>query len=344
MSHSRYPPDKPWTVCFYSYRGGVGRTTLAVDTALTIARIQAYWSDSEDVKPRSGVFVLDFDLEAPGLDQFKAMRPSSTDQRGLVEYICDFRRMNRAPDLRSYIYQVEPWRKTFPGLFVMRAGRCDDDHLQFLHTMNWDEFLRRENGYLFFDNLLAGIRKHLNCRLVLVDSRTGITGTGGICLGHLADAVVLVFQPNSAHLMGLQKAVRAIRSHERAIDRSIPRLYIANKVRQTYTNNPDPIVLDYAKNIVRECEEGKVEPVTAVLDVLDLDRDCSESEVFNPDRPHLLISWMNDRHPDPCAPDSYLTDTMHPDSDWPIPLGTCVTRWIHTQYRHFSSAPKYISF
>ena len=47
---------KPFWVTFYSYKGGVGRTMAMANVAALLAR-----------KGRK-VVMLDFDLEAPGLD------------------------------------------------------------------------------------------------------------------------------------------------------------------------------------------------------------------------------------------------------------------------------------
>ena len=66
--------EKPmFIVTFYSYKGGVGRTLALVNTASRLA-----------AKGKS-VFVLDFDLEAPGIDAFNLWSDGQPHQ-GIVEY------------------------------------------------------------------------------------------------------------------------------------------------------------------------------------------------------------------------------------------------------------------
>ena len=50
-----------FTVTFYSFKGGVGRTFALMNVAVDL------------VKQGKNVTVLDFDLEAPGLNSFKEL-------------------------------------------------------------------------------------------------------------------------------------------------------------------------------------------------------------------------------------------------------------------------------
>jgi len=59
--------DKMYTVTFYSYTGGVGRTLALMNTAFRLS------------KKGKTVFVLDFDLEAPGVDVFSSAPRASGD-------------------------------------------------------------------------------------------------------------------------------------------------------------------------------------------------------------------------------------------------------------------------
>lgn len=221
----------PWTTVFYSFRGGVGRTTLAVNSV------------------SSGDLIIDFDLEAPGVDEFERLKPPTPDQMGLVEYISDYRKTGRAPDIRDYIYRGGY------SLFVMRAGRRDIDHRRFLAEIDWNHFYSQEDGFLFFENLKAGVKKEFGCNKIIVDSRTGLTDIGSICTGHLADVVVLIFQPTTAHQQGLIDIVNAIRMRERREERPIPRLYVISKLRAQYENEIDSEIYDLAIDTICRCED-----------------------------------------------------------------------------------------
>jgi hypothetical protein len=170
---------------------------------------------------QDSVLLLDFDLEAPGVDEFECLRPPSPDQPGLVEYVREYLEKREGPDIQDFVYPAK-------GCFVMRAGRRDAAYRQFLSRLDWNKFYSKLDGFLFFENLRAAARAELGCNYLLVDSRTGLGDIGGVCTGHLADAVVLVFQANSAHREGMGEVVAALREREKREGHPIPRLYVAS--------------------------------------------------------------------------------------------------------------------
>ena len=103
-----------YVVTFYSFKGGVGRSMALINVAAELAR------------RGKRVIVVDFDLEAPGLDTFDITR-SEECRKGLLEFVCDFRESARVPDVKEYVYQA----KVDLGdgqLWVMPAGLQDDDY------------------------------------------------------------------------------------------------------------------------------------------------------------------------------------------------------------------------
>src|SRR5437588_12174939 len=101
-----------YVITFYSFKGGVGRTMALVNVAAELAR-----------RGRK-VLVVDFDLEAPGLETYKHLRPKQP-HPGIVEYVTEFRQTQAVPDLREYIYEAKPIGKRGGRLWVMPAGRGD---------------------------------------------------------------------------------------------------------------------------------------------------------------------------------------------------------------------------
>ncbi len=71
-----------YVITFYSFKGGVGRTMALVNVA------------AELVRRGRKVLVVDFDLEAPGLETYKHLRPPKP-HPGIVEYVTEFRRVVR---------------------------------------------------------------------------------------------------------------------------------------------------------------------------------------------------------------------------------------------------------
>ena len=76
MPETTYPKkasSSAYWVTFYSYKGGGGRTLALINTAAYLA------------EKGNRVLLLDFDLEAPGLDEFEDFRyPSGKDGSGRI--------------------------------------------------------------------------------------------------------------------------------------------------------------------------------------------------------------------------------------------------------------------
>lgn len=325
-------PNRPWTVCFYSFRGGVGRTTLAVNTAINLA------------KPDTGVFILDFDLAAPGIDDFRRLAPPDSDQKGLVEFANGYRKSGHSPDLKEFIYPVGDKRYVnvtpdehklrclaepelmqledlpYHEMYVMRAGRRDQAYRKFLAQHDWEHFYRFEDGYLFFENLRAGACQEFGCSYMIVDSRTGLTDIGSVCTGHLADAVVLVFQPTTAHVAGLCDVVRAIRDREQREQRPISRLYVASKVPEIHEDEFDPKAIKVVQATAKLCEgSSAVEEVPP-----DWAMDDSSVNFRELTRSPALVHYLRQRE--------RVSNSHIPDSFLVEPVGTLTLSELESEY------------
>lgn len=182
---------------FYSFKGGVGRTMALANVAVHLAH-----------RGRR-VLVVDFDLEAPGLDTFPALRPS-TPQPGLVDFVARYLDTNEAPDVREFVGAA-------PGidnLQVMPAGTIGRSYANDFARINWRRLYDEREGFLLFEDLKAQWRQALAPDYVLIDSRTGFSDTGGICTRQLPDAVTVLFFPNEQNLRGLAKVVADVRSEQ----------------------------------------------------------------------------------------------------------------------------------
>lgn len=225
-----------FVVTFYSYKGGVGRTLALVNVAVRLAR----WNKR--------VFLLDFDLEAPGIDEFRLGQEES--RAGLLEYIAAFTDTGEVPPLKDYVFEASIPTSKEGRLFVMPAGRkTEKDYQVQLSRLDWKTFYRRQKGFLFVENLKAGIKKEFNCDYVLIDSRTGLTDISGICTIQLPNLAVLVFSLNNQNVSGISHVYQNIRSNP--LGRQVDTLLVASPIPDV----PDELGLkrerfDYArKNI-----------------------------------------------------------------------------------------------
>lgn len=202
-----------YTITFYSFKGGVGRTLSLVNIGVELARTGRK------------VLLVDFDLEAPGIDTFSELR-APDGQLGLVDYVTDYRQnyatADFAPDASRYLYEApissdsEKSGRIKGKLWVMPAGRQDGEYAARLAAIDWQELYSEQDGFLLFEDLKSQWKEKLAPDYVLVDSRTGHTEVGGICTRQLADAVVLLFFPNRQNLEGLKQVVAAVRQENTA--------------------------------------------------------------------------------------------------------------------------------
>jgi MinD-like ATPase involved in chromosome partitioning or flagellar assembly len=207
-----------YVITFYSFKGGVGRTMALVNAA------------AELVRQGLQVLVVDFDLEAPGLETYKHLRPPKP-HPGIVEYVTAYRRTGEVPNLRDFIYETEPIGKKGGRLWVMPAGRRDWAYRSALANLDWQQLYRDEEGFLLFEDTKKGWEVELKPDYVLIDSRTGDTDVLGICTRQLPDAVVLMFTPNEQNLVGLENVCRSIRREEtEGLKKKIPLHFVASNV------------------------------------------------------------------------------------------------------------------
>jgi cellulose biosynthesis protein BcsQ len=191
-----------YTVTFYSFKGGVGRTMALVNVGVELARTGRR------------VLMVDFDLEAPGLETFDLPRPQD-DRPGLVDYVTRYIKVGEAPDVAEYVYECIGTGQGDGKLWVMPAGRQDSGYGERLNSIDWQELYAKHSGFFMFEDLKAQWNQVFAPDYVLIDSRTGHTDVGGICTRHLPDAVVLLFFPNEQNLRGLRTVVSDIRNEAR---------------------------------------------------------------------------------------------------------------------------------
>src|SRR3989304_1465582 len=76
---------RPAVITFYSYKGGVGRTLLAANMAVALAR-------------RGKTLIWDLDAEAPGLHRVRALRSDGAIAQGFFDWLVEWQEhRGRAP-------------------------------------------------------------------------------------------------------------------------------------------------------------------------------------------------------------------------------------------------------
>lgn len=167
-------------ITFFSYKGGVGRTTSLALTATYLAR--------NGLK----VFVVDCDFEAPGLINFFDSSQSSSHKSGLVEYLND-REFDKKTKISEYVYNID---KSYSGegtINLMSAGNIlgsSDDLNSYVEGLAKID-LQGFNLINTLRKLVSEINSTYNPDVILIDSRTGFNNVFG-ALARLSKHVVVL--------------------------------------------------------------------------------------------------------------------------------------------------------
>ena len=204
--------DFPPIITFYSYKGGMGRTTTMFSYALHLAK--------EDKR----VLIIDCDLEAPGYLNFFGLSENEQlkngEKNGLVEFLSDTQFLGESEDIDidNYILnfvqdkdnnttnsetqkRLSIRHREIQNIWVMPAGNLNDgvkegiksqsrqDYLEGLAKLNLGNIQSVAKGFISLFKLL----KNREFDAILIDSRTGFNDIFGTVAFYLSSCVVGFF-------------------------------------------------------------------------------------------------------------------------------------------------------
>ncbi len=213
-------------ITFYSYTGGTGRTMALANVAWILAA------------NGQRVLAVDWDLESPGLHKYfhpflldKDLRAS----RGVIDMARDYADavvrprhetedpnwIDTAADVLRHAVSLE-WNFPLPSRYatggvppvrpgrldLLPAGRQDSSYAEVVGTFDWQAFFEQLGGNAFLTALAASMRS--NYDYILIDSRTGVGDSAGICTVRLPDVVVTSFTLNEQSIDGAAAVARSI--------------------------------------------------------------------------------------------------------------------------------------
>ena len=227
---------KPGLVCtFYSYKGGVGRSMALANVAIMALPVGD-----------NGCLLIDWDLEAPGLERFFGMRlhGSRANQPGLIDLINSYDVENSATDGAPVDWRECRLKVSVPQgetIDIIHAGREGETYTSQLRALNWDRLFAQG-----FGRQLEDLRDEWRAQYdyVLVDSRTGITDIGGICSILLPDYLVSLFTTTEQSVLGVKDTMVRARTAQKELPldrqrRSSSRLRRATKATRNTKGPPN---------------------------------------------------------------------------------------------------------
>jgi MinD-like ATPase involved in chromosome partitioning or flagellar assembly len=196
-------------ITFYSYKGGVGRSMAMANIAVLLAQ----WGKK--------TLIIDWDLEAPGLENFYSGYidiEQVKKKNGLIDLL-NLKITN--PELKTetitwsdYISTIRIGKDTM--LDMITAGKRDDSFISNVKKFDYNNFYQNADGGEYLEELREAWLNRYD--FILIDSRTGLTDSSGICSIHMPDILVLLFTPNEQSFKGVKNvAEKAINGQKQII-------------------------------------------------------------------------------------------------------------------------------
>lgn len=182
-------------ISFYSYKGGVGRTTSLITFA-------TYYSNIEE----KNIVILDFDFEAPGIINFFDIDFKENPKNGVVEYILDAQSSIEELNFKNYYIEVSKKYSGKGNMYVLPAGNIFDleNTKSYLEGLSRIDINTAESILKKLEQLLNKIKQELNPDIILIDSRTGFNDIFGLLSYSLSDTVIGFFTNNKQTAPGLE--------------------------------------------------------------------------------------------------------------------------------------------
>lgn len=182
-------------VSFYSYKGGVGRTTSLIAFA-------SYYSNIKE----KNVAIIDFDFEAPGIINFFDIDFEKNPKNGVIEYLLDTQTSKQSLDFKNYHIEVS---KKFSGagnIYAIPAGNIFniENIKSYLEGLSRIDINSAEAILKKLKELLDTIKKELNPDIILIDSRTGFNDIFGLLSHSISSMIVGFFTNNKQNTPGLE--------------------------------------------------------------------------------------------------------------------------------------------
>lgn len=263
------------TITFYSYKGGVGRTLALVNVANRLAEFG------------KKVCVMDFDLEAPGLDSKYADRLEGKIKQGLVDYIYSFACEGIvAEKIEPYTRKVVTYSEKNKITFIPAGDTTTGNYWKKLSRINWWDLFYAENsfGIDFFLNLQQQIEEELKPDYLLIDSRTGITEMSSVTMSILADEIVAMAANNEENIRGCARVLEALTREENNLLGKEKEIHFV-LTRIPFETTPDEItqnkmMIERKTNIIKAAVKKNGKELASV-NVIHSDRELEKNELSN---------------------------------------------------------------
>jgi MinD-like ATPase involved in chromosome partitioning or flagellar assembly len=217
---------KPAIISFFSFKGGVGRTSSLVATALTLAR------------NGHRVAIVDLDLEAPGLATI--FSPDNSNNPGVIDYLLEKKIQEQDWKLRTHLISINErilLDDNGENIQLLPAGTVDKNYLEKLARLDFQNLV---NGEL--ESTMVSMLKELESAVrpldfILMDARAGFHDIGGLAIAKLSHAAVIFGTQSRQSRAGLTHVIRHLAS--RGIEARLPLILVHSMAPATGISGRD---------------------------------------------------------------------------------------------------------
>ena len=256
-------------VTFYSYKGGMGRSTTLASFATALAN-GAIDYQGERISPKK-VVIIDCDFEAPGFTNYFLNNSGIPyNQNGIIEYLTDIE-FDKDIDIQKYMWDVA--KDPFAGkgeIWIMPAGNLSTSY-------DTEDFLKNNlNHYLeglarldiaspmylinrIKKDVIDKIYDKIKPDFILIDSRTGFNDIFGITALELSKVMIGFFGNNAQTHPGLHFFIDTLLKHESTNSIIVNSILPESSWRELFDDFKNDIN-DILKSIQENGDEYNLEP------------------------------------------------------------------------------------
>ena len=248
-------------VTFYSYKGGVGRSTALASLASHMA-----------IKENKKVVVFDCDFEAPGFTNFFLEDPENIYYKnGLVEFFMDSIIYGNEDNLSAYYWEAS---KKFSGegsIYIFPSGNLSTEMVDGTSVTHLNHYLNGLSRLDIFDQdslvkkfqyLIKKIKDEITPDVILIDSRTGFNDIFGISAFRLSDIVVGFFSIDVQTKPGLTFFLETLNKS------NSPRIILVNSIIPNFAKSKlFANFKEYAEDVVRNIQTEEDEEMNGAYEI-----------------------------------------------------------------------------
>lgn len=266
---SNNPIGKIPIVTFYSYKGGMGRTTTMVAYAISLAA-------KDNALKNKRVVIVDCDLEAPGylnffdLSEHKGLK--SGKKNGLVEFISDAQFVSNSEklDINDYIINVGLDNdnsfayNNLDNIWLVPAGNLNEGYSDLESSMDRNDYLEGlakinlssvQSVVDSFNLLFEKIQETIKPDIILIDSRTGFNDIFGTAALYLSSCVVGFFGFSRQTQPGLINLLKEYYKPSNSFKLELVFSILPENAQEEWINKHKKQVLEYLNYIGNEAKD-----------------------------------------------------------------------------------------